>query len=111
MRRLHAVCSIIPPHIYRHIAEHGGDDDRRRARLALEASAHTRGQREAVAGMRAFVDVRAAQAGRERAVYDAKRKRALPGMLVRGEGDITFREVQRRARLERGASFVSRWRF
>jgi len=87
MRRAHAVCSIIPPHIYRHIAEHGADDDRRRARLALEASAHTRGQREAVAGMRAFVDVRAAQAGRQRAVYDAKRKRALPGTLVRGEGD------------------------
>jgi len=86
MRRAHVVCSIIPPHIYRHIAEHGTDDDRRRARLALEASAHTRGQREAVAGMRAFVQA-AAETGRRRAIYDAKRKRALPGKLVRAEGD------------------------
>jgi Zn-dependent metalloprotease len=92
MRHPHFVCSIIPPHIYRHIAEHGADDDRRRARLALEASAHTRGQREAVAGVRAFVEA-AVTTVRSRAVYDAKRKRTLPGKLVRGEGEKATSDV------------------
>src|SRR3954466_8066163 len=85
MRRTFAVCcSIIPPHIHRHIAEHGSEDERRRARLALEMSAHMRGQREAVAGMRAMLAI--APAEKQRQVFDAKHKRALPGKLVRAEG-------------------------
>jgi len=84
MRRAPAVCSIIPPHIHRHIAEHGTDDQRRRARLDLETSANMRGQREAVAGMRAMLQV--AIAGKRRAIYDAQHKRTLPGKLIRSEG-------------------------
>src|ERR1041385_2582439 len=77
-------CSIIPPHIHRHIAEHGSEDERRRARLALELSAHMRGEREAVAGVRSLFAV--GPAGKERQIFDAKHKRALPGKLVRTEG-------------------------
>ena len=85
MRRTSVVCcSIIPPHIHRHIAEHGSDEERRRARLALEMSAHMRGQREAVAGMRAVLAI--APAEKQRQIYDAKHKRTLPGKLVRVEG-------------------------
>ena len=85
MRPAHdVVCCIIPPHIHRHIAEHGTEDERRRARLALEMSAHTRGQREGVAGVRGLLAT--APAEKNRQIYDAKRKRALPGKLVRIEG-------------------------
>src|SRR6185369_646266 len=86
MHRAPGVCSIIPPHIHRHIAEHGDEGERRRARLALEMSAHMRGQRSAVSGMRAAVLEIAPQTKR-RAIYDAKHKRDLPGKLVRNEGD------------------------
>jgi len=85
MHRAPGVCSIIPPQIHRHIAEHGNEEERRRARLALEMSAHMRGQREAVSGMRAVLAI--AQEGKRRAIYDAKHKRTLPGKLIRNEGD------------------------
>jgi len=79
------ICTIIPPHIHRHIAEYGDEDERRNARLALEIAAHMRGQRDAVAGFRSLLDI--APAGKRRSIYDARNKRTLPGKLIRSEGD------------------------
>jgi Zn-dependent metalloprotease len=88
MRRVH-VCSIIPPHILRHLADHGEDDEqRRRAQMALEQSAHARGHREAMRNVTGLLLAAQAEAivERQRMVYDAKHKRTLPGKLVRAEG-------------------------
>jgi Zn-dependent metalloprotease len=82
MRRAH-VCSIIPPHIQRHIAEHGDEEQRRRAQLNLETSSHTRGHRAALLGIGLAV---VSPGEKRRTVYDAQEKKALPGKLIRGEG-------------------------
>lgn len=79
-----AVCSIVPPHILRNIAERGDAQQRERAQLTLEQSAHTRGERQALALGAALV-VSAGE--KRRTIYDARHKRSLPGRLVRGEGD------------------------
>lgn len=89
-RRRAAVCGIIPPHILRHIAEHGDAQQRERAQLTLELSAHTRGERQAVA-LAASLVVAAGQ--KRRTIYDARHKRSLPGRLVRGEGDPVTSDV------------------
>ncbi len=78
------VCGIIPPHILRHIAEHGDEKQRRHAQLALELSAATRGERQATS-LAAMLPVSIAQ--KRRSIYDARQGHVLPGKLVRREGD------------------------
>ncbi|MGZ5492523.1 MAG: M4 family metallopeptidase [Thermoanaerobaculia bacterium] len=90
MRR-HALCTIIPPHILRSIAEHGDDEARRDAQLALELTAHTRGERAALA---AFAKMAAVPAGeKRRTIFDARNTRDLPGKRMRGEGDPAVRDA------------------
>lgn len=85
MSRRPQVCSIVPPHILRSIAENGDDEDRDRAHLALEASAQTRGERAVPPlRVRSLVPLKAM---RRRFVYDAQNERELPGKRVRGEGE------------------------
>jgi len=77
-------CSIIPPHIFRNIAEHGDDQQRAQARHMLEESAEVRGERRALS---LVSDALALPAGeKRRTIYDAQHTRVLPGKLVRGEG-------------------------
>jgi len=85
------VCDIIPPHILRSIAEHGDAVDRERAHLALEMSAHTRGEREGVARLAAKAIL--APSLKRRTVFDANHTRELPGRLVRAEGQRRVRDV------------------
>jgi Zn-dependent metalloprotease len=89
MRRI-ATCSIIPPHILRNIAEHGDDDARRDAQLALELTAHARGQRSALAEFAGPLSVPAGE--KRRTIFDAHNTRDLPGKRVRGEGDPAVRD-------------------
>jgi Zn-dependent metalloprotease len=77
-------CAFLPPHILRSIAAKGDAEERERAHAALEASAQIRGERS----MAAFAASMAVPAGeKRRTVYDAHHARALPGRLLRGEGD------------------------
>jgi Zn-dependent metalloprotease len=82
---LSILCSIVPPHILRSIAEHGDDADRVRATAALELSAQPRSERQSplvtVAG--ALVLPRRSK---RRTVYDARHDRGLPGRRVRTDG-------------------------
>ncbi len=84
MRHATAVCSFLPPHILRHIAENGDDAQRERAHATLEQSAQMRGERAVVALIAGAVNVPAGE--KRRTVYDAHHGRQLPGTLVRGEG-------------------------
>lgn len=78
-------CSIIPPHIFRNIAEHGDEDQRAQARHMLEESAEVRGERRALSRVAEALAVPAGE--KRRTIYDAGHTRDLPGRLVRGEGD------------------------
>lgn len=91
MRRRCAVCSIIPPHILRNIAERGDDDARRDAQLALETTAHARGQRAVFAEMARGVGIPTGE--KRRTVFDAQHTRELPGKRVRGETDSAVRDT------------------
>ncbi|MFN7926653.1 MAG: M4 family metallopeptidase [Blastocatellia bacterium] len=76
---------IIPPDILRNVAENGDEKQREWAYKTIEESAQMRGQR-AVMGLVAVAA--AVPAGtKRRTIYDANHKTALPGKLVRGEGD------------------------
>jgi Zn-dependent metalloprotease len=90
VRRI-ALCSIIPPHILRNIAELGDDDARRDAQLALELTAQMRGQRVALAELMRQPSVPAGE--KRRTIFDARNTRDLPGRRVRGEGDAAVRDV------------------
>lgn len=85
MRQRIAVCSFLPPHILRHIAENAGGELRERAHATLEESAQLRGERAVVALIAGELAVPAGV--KRRMVYDARHGRKLPGHLVRGEGD------------------------
>lgn len=84
MRHAHAVCSFLPPHILRKIAENADGDLRERAHATLEASAQMRGERAIVARIAGELAIPAGE--KHRTIYDARRGRALPGHLVLSEG-------------------------
>jgi Zn-dependent metalloprotease len=90
MRRA-ALCSIIPPHILRNIAERGDDDARRDAQLALELTAQMRGERVALAELMRLPAVPTGE--KRRTIFDARNTRDLPGKRIRGEGDAAVRDV------------------
>jgi Zn-dependent metalloprotease len=76
------VCSILPPHILRRLAEH--PEHRERALRTLATTERLRGRREVLAH---FAAVGLATGTERRTIYDAQNQTNLPGQLVRGEGD------------------------
>lgn len=88
-------CFIVPPHILRSIAQHGTEEQRRRASLMLERdnSLRTLRQNKSALTMRtapgqlslATAGVRVVEKKLERSVYDAHKGSSLPGELVRRE--------------------------
>ena len=90
MRRA-ALCSIIPPHILRNIAEHGDAQQRDDAQRALELTAQARGARTMLAEFARAVSLPAGE--KRRTIFDAHNTRDLPGKRVRGEGDAAVRDV------------------
>lgn len=84
--RHHAVCSIIPPIVLRHLADKGDADAKQAALDTLERSAALRLRREEIGPLAAAL--RTPSGVRRRAIHDMKhRTRPLPGVLVRGEAD------------------------
>lgn len=77
------ICTVIPPHILRHVADGGDYQSRITARATLVE-------------IRSFAEKRkrtliappadAPSAGKQRSVYDANHQRTLPGKLVMSEG-------------------------
>jgi Zn-dependent metalloprotease len=89
--RHHALCSIIPPHILRNIAERGDDAARAAANATLDISAHTRGARVVIGTIRTAGTVPAGE--KRRTVYDTRGTRKLAGKLIRGEKDGAVRDI------------------
>ncbi|GEJ56140.1 M4 family metallopeptidase [Anaeromyxobacter diazotrophicus] len=79
----------MPPHILRHLAQHGADEERGRAVDTLMATERLRGERHAVADQRGGVPA----GQKRRTLYDALHLQRLPGRLVRGESDAPVRDA------------------
>src|SRR5437016_2760184 len=75
---------IVPPHILREIARRGDEGQREWALNTLMDTEKLRGQREILGEM---VTVLTATGEKRRTVYDGRHHTALPGVLVRGEGN------------------------
>ncbi len=86
MSRTHSpLHCFLPPYILREIVRRGSPDQQAWAWHALEVSEQFRGERRALGALAAAA---ATPAGaKRRSVYDAGGGRALPGTLVRSEGD------------------------
>lgn len=85
------ICYIIPPHIHENIARKGTDKQKSEAYQALAVSAHVRGQREVLT---TFAVLGTTPTGvKRRTIYNAQNGLALPGKLVRGEGDPKSNDV------------------
>jgi Zn-dependent metalloprotease len=94
MRKIHhQECSVIPPHIWRQLAEHGDDDTRERIASTLYHSQRITAVREAtLIGER--LHAVPSPNGKIRRVYDAKNKQKLPGKLVMGDGKAVSTDVE-----------------
>ena len=79
------ICTIIPSHMLRHVAQHGAEHLRERALHTLEHSENLRGQRTLLAGLGA-VALSTPTGVKRRTIYDLAHGTQLPGTLVRGEG-------------------------
>jgi Zn-dependent metalloprotease len=87
----HSTCSVIPPHILRHVAEHGDDEARETIAATLHHTVHIAEERNATL----IEDSATASAGKkQRNVYDARHRRALPGTLVITERKTTTRDIE-----------------
>ena len=77
------ICSILPPHVLISICENGTAEERRQALRTLVLSERLRARREVLALLPALTPT----GEKRRTVYDAGHRTALPGRLVRAEGD------------------------
>jgi Zn-dependent metalloprotease len=79
---------ILPFEMLKSISENGSDLQRSLALNTMEVSSQFRAERQALHGVQAFGLVTAsAQGALQRSVYNANNGAALPGQLVRSEGD------------------------
>lgn len=86
------ICSIVPPHVLRELAQRGTESQRERAFQTLNVSAQLRGRR-AIVGELFSATLMAPTGEKRRTIYDAKNRSRLPGKLVRGEGDPPSNDV------------------
>ncbi len=81
----HPINCIVPPHMVDKIIENGGETQIDRAKQTLDVSNEIRVLRQSLAeGARKAA---AAEGEKKRLIYDAENGSALPGKLVRGEGE------------------------
>jgi Zn-dependent metalloprotease len=89
--RTRRLCSIVPPYILRSIATNGDDDDRVLALAALSMSSAPRRERQALVELAGELVL--PPRTKRRTVFDAKHQRALPGRIVRTEGERRTRDA------------------
>jgi Zn-dependent metalloprotease len=81
MRNIHhQSCTVIPPHILRHVAEHGDDEAREHVTATLRHTARIAENR--TQALIETPDAPSALPAKRRSVYDARHKQSLPGKLV-----------------------------
>src|SRR5260370_8419909 len=81
------LCTILPPHIRKNLAESGKHRDRALRTIAL--TEHARGRRAMIGALLTGVPAGTLR----RTIYDEQSRQNLPGTLVRGEGDPATGDV------------------
>src|SRR3954447_7864540 len=76
----HQSCTVIPPHILRHVADHGDDKAREQVTATLRHTARIADDRSQA--LIETPDAAAALPAKRRLIYDARRRQTLPGKLV-----------------------------
>jgi Zn-dependent metalloprotease len=92
MRNIHHCCSctVIPPHILKHVAEHGDKAARERIEDTLRLTAEIVKQRQSTfMAMPARVNTQ-----RQRRVYSAEHTQKLPGRLLMGEKSAPIHDIE-----------------
>ena len=84
-------CTILPPHMLKHMATVGDKEICDLAHRSIEAAAAARGQRAILGPMAAAFAVSPGE--KRRTVYDGKNGQQLPGKLARGEEDAKVKDV------------------
>jgi hypothetical protein len=88
-------CSVIPPHVYRHVARRAADDALRHTARETLAQMHA----VATGRVHALIGPAGAPSGKSRNVYDGRHKTRLPGSLAFSEsskghsGDVEVQEA------------------
>ncbi len=87
----HSTCTVIPPHLQRHLAEHGDEEARQIVAATLHQTAQIAREREAT-----LIDTPRATRSRPRLrfVYDALQTTTLTARLVATERTITIEDVE-----------------
>lgn len=83
----HSIQCIIPPYMIEHMARSEDPRVRERAIVGLTHAAAVRAVRAFAQQIPAMMAARSPTGGKQRLVYDARKKDSLPGKLVRTEGD------------------------
>ena len=86
------LCSIIPAHMLRGLAENGDEKQRSRALSTMLGSHRLRGQRDML-GVLGAVALMTPAGVKRRTIYNAQEEPNLPGKLVRGEGAAKGKDV------------------
>jgi Zn-dependent metalloprotease len=95
LRHRHSIFCILPPHVLREIARNGNTAQRNAAldTLALDGTLRTQRATFQLMGAAAGPTVMAAPAQVHRTIYTASHSEALPGTLVRAEGQSPVADV------------------
>ena len=88
-RPRHTPHGIVPPHILRHLAHHGADEERALALDTLMATERLRGERQALGEDKGGVPA----GQKRRTIYDGRHTQRLPGELARGEKDPAVQDA------------------
>jgi Zn-dependent metalloprotease len=78
------VCTVVPPHMYKEIAQRGKPDERKWAMHSLAQTATLLGRRNIVGAM--VASLQTGGGNLTRTVYDARGSQELPGIQIRAEG-------------------------
>lgn len=84
-------CSIVPAYVLRAIARNGDAEDRVRALASLALTPQAREERQALTELAGMLVL--PQRRKRRTICDAEQGRALPGRVVRTEGERRTRDV------------------
>jgi Zn-dependent metalloprotease len=87
------ICTVIPPHMMRHVAAAGDQEARMTARATLVEMRNLVAKRQHRTLIEPVAE-EATPAGKQRNVYDAHHRRSLPGKLVRSEGVRKSNDVE-----------------
>ena len=85
-------CSVIPPHMLRHMAEFGDEEQRKRVADTISHTEQLTTERR----MAGFIGAPPVPAPRQkqRNIYDAGGRRGLPGQLVMGDGLMVSTDIE-----------------